>query len=155
MKRGVSNIRCSCGCRPQELAVLLFISILLVFQGCAQKGKKPAGNTEELLGREVKEGKVIEGRIETETNYASRSAEQKLGYRVQLIASPLKEEAESVAELAKGLFTEKVYLEYMEPLYRIRIGDFVRKDEAEKIRDKALELGYENAWIVESPIEME
>jgi hypothetical protein len=154
MKRGISNIRFSCGCRPQELAVILFISILLVFQGCTQKGKKPAENTEELLGREVKEGKVIEGRIETEENNASRSSEQKPGYRVQLIASSLKEEAESVAELAKGLFTEKVYLEYVEPLYRIRIGDFVRKDEAEKIRDKALELGYKNAWIVESPIEM-
>ncbi len=141
--------------RVPAVAALILCAVVVAFQGCARKGGRPVGQTEELLGREVKEGKVIEGRIETNAGPEGGYSTENLGYRVQLIASPVREEAESVAELARGLFIERVYLEYIEPLYRIRIGDFTGKEEAEKIRDKAQELGFEDAWIVESPIEME
>ena len=49
---------------PRGHLTLVLISIILFLSGCAGKDGGRAGHTEELLGQEVKEGRVIEGTIE-------------------------------------------------------------------------------------------
>jgi cell division protein FtsN len=48
-----------------------------------------------------------------------------------------------------------VYVEYSAPLYRVRVGNFVSKEDALRFREKAVQSGYEGAWVVEALIERE
>ncbi len=77
------------------------------------------------------------------------------GYRVQIFASSSLERAEEVAEEARAVFVENVYVEYSVPLYKVRVGDFISKEEALQFRQRAIEQGYEGAWVAEAIIEPE
>ena len=77
------------------------------------------------------------------------------GYRVQLFASTVPEEAEQVARLVRGLFTERVYIDHSEPYYKIRIGNYATLEAAEAMRKRVAEIGYEDAWVIETAIEAE
>ncbi len=77
------------------------------------------------------------------------------GYRVQIFASSSLEKADEIAAKARGLFTEKVYVEYSAPLYRVRIGNFAAKEAALQFRDKVVQSGFEGAWVAEALIERE
>ena len=129
---------------------LPFIALLIVCNGCSYRPHSRSTNTEELLGRDVTEGRVVEGRIGHMAPDGNGTGTGQVCYRVQLLASTLEEEAESLLEVAMGLFSENVYVEYFEPYYKIRVGDFLEKKEAEVMRERAYELGFVDAWIVET-----
>lgn len=75
------------------------------------------------------------------------------GYRVQILATSSKEKADMFAKEAQARFKDqKVYVEFIPPYYKVRIGDFVTREEAEAFRAKAKSLGYFDAFIVESQI---
>jgi septal ring-binding cell division protein DamX len=75
------------------------------------------------------------------------------GYRVQILATSNKEKADMFAKEAQARFKDqKVYVEFISPYYKVRIGDFLTREEAEAFRAKAKSLGYFDAFIVESPI---
>ncbi len=78
-----------------------------------------------------------------------------LGYRVQIFASATQEGAERVAAEARFKFTEPVYVEY-EPHpfapYKVRVGDFLNKSDAEVLRNRARMMGYSDAWIVQTEV---
>ena len=135
------------------MALFLFFNLFL--QGCASRGDGDSIGPEELLGRGVTEGRVIEGTIEQPIGRNEAAEAERLGYRVQVIASTVREEAEGVAEVVKGLFPVGVYIEYTEPFFKIRVGNFKTREEAEKMREELAGYGFEDAWIVETAIEME
>jgi cell division septation protein DedD len=110
---------------------------------------------EELLGREVTEGKVIEGSIDVPVDYSEDLEIKPMGYRVQVMASSVRDEVEGVSEVVRGLFPFRVYIEQVEPFYKIRIGNFETREEANKVREELVGYGFEDAWIVETAIEME
>ncbi|MEO0230988.1 MAG: SPOR domain-containing protein [candidate division WOR-3 bacterium] len=75
------------------------------------------------------------------------------GYRVQILATSNKEKADMFAKEAQARFpNQKVYVEFIPPYYKVRIGDFITREEAEAFRAKAKSLGYFDAFIVESQI---
>ena len=69
------------------------------------------------------------------------------GFRVQIFASSSLEKAEAVAKQARSVFSERVYVEYSAPLYRVRVGDFSTKEQALELKERAVQAGYEGAWV--------
>ncbi len=75
-----------------------------------------------------------------------------LGFRVQIFASNTEENASRVAADARAVFTDQVYIEYVAPYYKVRVGDYLTREEIESLKNKALSLGYRGAFIVETMV---
>jgi hypothetical protein len=71
------------------------------------------------------------------------------GWRVQIFASTSMVSADDVAAGARSRFTERVYVEYEPPMYKVRVGDFLTKREAEIMRTRVLAEDFD-AWVVEA-----
>lgn len=57
------------------------------------------------------------------------------GYRIQVISTPKREEAFSIhAALLKKFPDEKSYVTYQSPNFRVRIGNFIRMEDAEPLK---------------------
>jgi hypothetical protein len=74
------------------------------------------------------------------------------GWRVQVFASPSMAAAEKEADVAREKFTDPVYLEYEPPYYKVRVGDFLTKDGARSLSNRAKSQGYDGAWVVETMV---
>ncbi|MEN3045859.1 MAG: SPOR domain-containing protein [Candidatus Hydrothermales bacterium] len=81
------------------------------------------------------------------------------GYRVQIIALDAskpgnKEKANKYAREAEARLRgeHKVYVEYIPPYYKVRVGDFLSKEEADKMKMRLRGLGYFDAWVVETEV---
>jgi cell division septation protein DedD len=71
------------------------------------------------------------------------------GWRVQIHAFPTMANAEAAAAKARQHFTEPVYVEYQAPMYKVRVGDFLTKDDARLMVNRAKAENYTQAWVVE------
>jgi len=71
------------------------------------------------------------------------------GWRVQIFASASMVNADALAAKARAKFTEPVYVEYEPPLYKVRVGDFLTKREAEMMKTRVLAEDFD-AYVVES-----
>jgi hypothetical protein len=71
-------------------------------------------------------------------------------YRIQLFTS--KEYGPSLEEMnvATEVFDRKVRLDYEVPYYKVRVGDFPTRSEAEAYLPAAQEAGYKTAWVVKA-----
>jgi hypothetical protein len=74
------------------------------------------------------------------------------GYRVQLYATADQMAAETMAARARTSFREPVYVENQPPLFKVRVGDFLTRDEASGTRERAIDSGFADAWIVEARV---
>ena len=71
-----------------------------------------------------------------------------LGYRIQIGAFEYKENAEKIAESARSKLDLPVYIIYQAPFYRVRVGDFKEKGEAEKYVKIIMKKGFNDArWV--------
>jgi hypothetical protein len=68
-------------------------------------------------------------------------------YRVQIFTSRLYTEAGRERVLAEEIFNLPIYLDYEVPYYKLRVGDFVTRDEAENMLSEIKAIGYRNAWV--------
>lgn len=69
-------------------------------------------------------------------------------YRVQLFTSKVYGEARQEIAVAREIFDRPVYLDYEVPYYKVRVGSFGSRDEAEEYQQMAKTAGYRNAWVV-------
>ncbi|MEO0128807.1 MAG: SPOR domain-containing protein [candidate division WOR-3 bacterium] len=74
------------------------------------------------------------------------------GFRVQIFASSTQKGASKVADDARSLFGGKVYIEHTPPYYKVRIGDCLTKEEAESLKNLAINKGFRGAFVVETMI---
>jgi hypothetical protein len=74
------------------------------------------------------------------------------GFRVQIFASSTRDGAERVAGDARAVFSEPVYVEYIAPYYKVRVGDLLTAEDVEQLKDRALSMGYRGAFIVETMV---
>ena len=74
------------------------------------------------------------------------------GYRVQVAAFTEEETAAERVATLRRLFDEPVYIVTEGLLFKIQIGDFVSLDRAQEVRLKAVDLGFEGAFVVDSMI---
>ena len=75
------------------------------------------------------------------------------GYRLQIFeSSSVKETNRALRKFERSL-KDSVYMVFEAPLYKLRLGNFVTKKEAEKQKANLNKKGYKNIWIVRSRIE--
>ena len=87
------------------------------------------------------------------TGATEEKLQKQPGYRVQIASVAIQEDADEIQLEAILQFEEsEVYLIFETPYYKIRVGDFVIRRDAEALQEKAVELGYGDAWIVRTII---
>ncbi|MDZ4723168.1 MAG: SPOR domain-containing protein [candidate division Zixibacteria bacterium] len=69
-------------------------------------------------------------------------------FRVQLLTSELFSEARKAALVAEEIFDQPVYTDYEVPNFKVRVGNFESRAQAESYQQKAKGAGYANAWVV-------
>ena len=75
------------------------------------------------------------------------------GYRLQIFESSSVEETNRTLQKFERSLKDSVYMVFEAPLYKLRLGNFVTKKEAEKQKANLNKKGYKNIWIVRSRIE--
>ena len=74
------------------------------------------------------------------------------GFRVQIFASSTEKNALRVADDARSVFTENIYVDYVPPYYKVRVGNCLIREDGVTLKNKALSLGYYGAFIIETMI---
>jgi len=101
-------------------------------------------------------GRVVQQGIDWQTIDSLRRAGQAIDsvttiFRVQLYASQYFSEANYEREIAADIFEEPLYLMYEVPYYKLLLGNKTKPEEGRRLLSTARSLGYENAWLVQSP----
>ena len=77
------------------------------------------------------------------------------GYRVQIVISQNEEELKNLQNEIEKSIDEKIYIIFELPNYKLRVGNFLNRKEAENFRNTIVRLGYRTAWVVPTMIELE
>jgi len=88
-------------------------------------------------------------------NNSTETQKEVNGFRVQIIATQNLEKATLLEEEAKSQFAmsgHKTYLIFEAPLYKIRLGDFTTRNQADELKIQALRYGYREAFIVRTKV---
>jgi len=83
-----------------------------------------------------------------------KAVQTMMGYRVQIFATLKKENAQRVANKAKKVLSKPVYIEYIPPFYKVRVGDFKNRQDAEEYKEYLRANGYPDAFVVETEIKV-
>ena len=75
------------------------------------------------------------------------------GFRVQLLATRDRFSAEKFQSELEQIYNEKIYIIFEAPNYKVRIGNFIDRQSAEKMRKDFSNKGYPSAWIIRTKIE--
>ena len=71
------------------------------------------------------------------------------GFRIQIFSSSNVDETTLMKNLAlEKLVGDSIYVVYDAPVYKVRVGDFVNRYEANQRLPEFVEKGYRDAWIV-------
>ncbi len=88
-------------------------------------------------------------------NQQNKSVKYMPGYRIQLYVGNIRSEADAAKSFIYRNFPElSPYITFNQPTYRVKIGDFMSKSEAEHILS-SVKLQYTSAVIVPDKIEIE
>tara|TARA_B100000902_G_scaffold167799_1_gene162525 strand:+ start:3248 stop:3682 length:435 start_codon:yes stop_codon:yes gene_type:complete len=75
------------------------------------------------------------------------------GYRVQIVISQNEQELQDIKIEIEKSINEQIYIIFELPNYKLRVGNFVNRKEAESFQKKIVRLGYRTAWVVPTMIE--
>ena len=74
------------------------------------------------------------------------------GYRVQVFATGGRENAENFEMKIEMQLGVPAYIEYVDGIYKVRVGDCRSRQQAESLRQRCRSAGYADAWIVATEI---
>ncbi len=150
--------------------------VMLLAVGCVKKEtvaeEEPIGETmfEEVSGEDIDTSSItFEETIPeatTSTSFLEELEEEptpvvsgpvtRQGYRVQIGAYHSQADANSAADRARGLLGRSVYVQYIAPYYKVRVGNFTNKYEATQYKDQLRRTtSYTGAWVAGSEIIVE
>ncbi|MFZ5980066.1 MAG: SPOR domain-containing protein [Candidatus Zixiibacteriota bacterium] len=69
-------------------------------------------------------------------------------FRVQLYTSKYYNEARDARTVAEEIFDQPVFVDYEVPYFKVRVGNFGSREDAEEYQLGAKAVGYDNAWVV-------
>lgn len=82
------------------------------------------------------------------------SSGQYKGFRIQIISTNDREKAFGIkADLLNKFPEEKVYVMFQSPYFKVRFGNFLKREDAEKMRKPLNKLFPQGVFIVEDAIE--
>ncbi len=82
----------------------------------------------------------------------SGAAEAPNGFRVQCFASSQIERARAEQKAIESKVRYPVYIVFAAPYYKLLVGDFVKRAEADAAAAKMKELGYADAWVMRTKV---
>ncbi|GEM_PF-239381 len=74
------------------------------------------------------------------------------GFRVQVIASKSMTKSDSLSSILNATLTDSAYVIYETPNYKVRVGDYVAREDADKMRESLHKMGYRSAWVIRTRI---
>ena len=75
------------------------------------------------------------------------------GYRVQILATKQLAKAEKLQKDLSSILNQKIYIVFEAPNYKVRVGNFIDRNKAEKFRQDIIKEGYQSSWIIRTRIE--
>ncbi len=75
------------------------------------------------------------------------------GYRIQVLTTKIAAEADSLKQELSRVITDSTYITYDVPNYKVRVGDYINRREAEEMQTQIKGLGYRSAWIVRTKVD--
>ena len=76
------------------------------------------------------------------------------GFRIQITSTNNRDQAFNAKAAVQSRFPDqKVYTTYQAPLFKVRVGDFLKREDAEKIRKLMLSIFPDGMYVVEDVIE--
>lgn len=153
--------------------VALFVIFLLA--GCVKKQsvteEEPMGATifEEISSDDIDTSSIVFEEADTEepsTSFLEDLEEETTpvisepvtsqGYRVQIGAYQDENQANSAADRARGLLGRSVYVQYIAPYYKVRVGNFIDKYKAAQYKNQLRSTTpYRDAFVTGSEIVVE
>jgi hypothetical protein len=76
------------------------------------------------------------------------------GFRIQCFASSQIERIRSEQKVLESKAKYPIYIVFNTPYYKLLLGDFVKKSDADNALAKLKELGYPDAWVARSRINL-
>ncbi len=73
-------------------------------------------------------------------------------FKIQIYTSKLFGEAQHTKRVAEEIFDRPVYLDYEVPYYKVRVGSFADRYEAEDYAQRVRSAGYPDAWVVATTV---
>jgi len=75
------------------------------------------------------------------------------GWRVQVFASRDRSQAEAFAGRLEGRMDgAPIYVEHADSWFKVRAGDFLDREAAERLRSRLVDRGFDDAWTVRTTI---
>ena len=75
------------------------------------------------------------------------------GFRVQVLATRDQVNGERLRNKLSESFLENIYIIFESPNYKVRMGNFIDRRDAETLRRNLAKKGYPSAWIIRTRIE--
>ena len=75
------------------------------------------------------------------------------GFRVQVLATRDQINGERLRNKLSESFLEDIYIIFESPNYKVRMGNFINRRDAEALRQSLAKKGYPSAWIIRTRIE--
>jgi len=75
------------------------------------------------------------------------------GFRVQVLATSSQENADRLRDELAIEYGKDIYIVFEAPNYKVRIGNFIDRRLAEKLRLELINKGYPSSWIIRTRIE--
>ena len=76
------------------------------------------------------------------------------GFRIQIFESMVSSIARAEAKRFQNILGDTVYIDFETPLYKLRIGNYIDRKNAEKAISAIKRLGAKDSWIVRTKIDM-
>lgn len=84
----------------------------------------------------------------SDTSVSGKAGRSMLVFRVQIYTTQGFGDARKSMQVAQEIFDQPVHIDYEVPNFKVRVGDFSVRDDAESYRRVAQSLGYTGAWVV-------
>ena len=90
--------------------------------------------------------------VSLDSSIVDTSLKEMDGFRVQVFATRFSRSADSIKSVLDEKVNEDVSIVFDAPVYKIRVGNFVTRNEAENMKINLVKFGYDTAWIVRSKV---
>jgi len=136
-----------------------YICLLMVLSlGFSQDQKKVNFDPDKLKDPEPRWPKVVSPfSLDTkELKLAGNSDSSQIiieGFRVQVLATSSQENADRLRYELAIEYGKDIYIVFDAPNYKVRIGNFIDRRMAEKLRLELINKGYPSSWIIRTRIE--
>ena len=136
-----------------------YICLLMVLSlGFSQDQKKVNFDPDKLKDPEPRWPKVVSPfSLDTkELKPAGNSDSSQViieGFRVQVLATSSQKNADRLRDELAIEYGKDIYIVFEAPNYKVRIGNFIDRRLAEKLRLELINKGYPSSWIIRTRIE--